>query len=166
MVLLLIEEMITVGTDFHILLRMINSFVRSPGGSRSVEKEPLGRFLCSRFASMFLSSAYVDILFAIRMSFYAAPLDTGYSATKILQNVIPEHLDFLYSYLAPYPEYTEIIYMLADLIQKAAQIYQAHAANMPDAMIGKLVQSFLKETSTFNTGSPGGHILIWPFFIV
>ena len=45
MVLLLVEQMIIVGTDFHILLRMMKSFIESQQCSDIVETEPLGTFL-------------------------------------------------------------------------------------------------------------------------
>ena len=45
MILLLVDEMVTVGTDFQILLRMVRSFVASQGGPEVVEKKPLGKFL-------------------------------------------------------------------------------------------------------------------------
>lgn len=45
MILLLVDEMVTVGTDFQILLRMVTSFVASQGGPEVVEEKPLGKFL-------------------------------------------------------------------------------------------------------------------------
>lgn len=45
MVILLIEEMITVGNDFHLLLDMINNFIQSQGGPDMIGKRPLGKFL-------------------------------------------------------------------------------------------------------------------------
>lgn len=42
----------------------------------------------------------------------------------------------------------------------------ARATGLPQQVIDGLVQSFINETSVFNATSPGGHILIWPFFIV
>lgn len=47
MLLLLIEEMITgkKGNDYKILLRMINSFVKSQGGEESIEQNLPGKFL-------------------------------------------------------------------------------------------------------------------------
>lgn len=46
MVLLLVEEMITAGTrDFHIILRMIDSFVEFQGGLNAINVTPLGEFL-------------------------------------------------------------------------------------------------------------------------
>lgn len=45
MVLLLVEQMIIVGTDFHILLRMMKSFIESQQCSDLAETEPLGTFL-------------------------------------------------------------------------------------------------------------------------
>lgn len=45
MVLLLVDGMITVGTDFYILLRMVKSFLKSQGGPRTFETRPLGKFL-------------------------------------------------------------------------------------------------------------------------
>lgn len=45
MVILLIEEMIVVGSDFHLLLDMVNNFVESQGGPDTVAKQPLGKFL-------------------------------------------------------------------------------------------------------------------------
>ena len=44
MVVLLIEEMITGMKDYRILLRMVQSFVKSRGEAK-VRKKPLGRFL-------------------------------------------------------------------------------------------------------------------------
>lgn len=45
MVILLVEEMVSVGEDFIILLRMVRSFVCSRGGDKTIEEEPMGRFL-------------------------------------------------------------------------------------------------------------------------
>lgn len=45
MVVLLVEEMVTVGQDFHILLRMIGSFIESQGGPEKVEASLVGKFL-------------------------------------------------------------------------------------------------------------------------
>lgn len=45
MVILLIEEMIIVGPDFHLLLEMVKTFVQSQGGENVIEKNPLGKFL-------------------------------------------------------------------------------------------------------------------------
>lgn len=46
MVLLLVGEMITAGTrDFHIILRMIDSFIEFQGGLSAIDVTPLGKFL-------------------------------------------------------------------------------------------------------------------------
>lgn len=45
MILLLVYEMVTVGADFHILLRMVKSFLAFQGGPETLEAKPLGRFL-------------------------------------------------------------------------------------------------------------------------
>lgn len=45
MVILLVEEMVSVGEDFIILLRMVRSFVCSRGGDEAIEQEHMGRFL-------------------------------------------------------------------------------------------------------------------------
>lgn len=48
----------------------------------------------------------------------------------------------------------------------AGEIYLARATGKPYAIMASLVQQFIMETSTFNRTSPGGHILICPFFII
>lgn len=45
MVILLIEDMIIVGPDFHLLLEMVKTFIQSEGGENNIEKNPLGKFL-------------------------------------------------------------------------------------------------------------------------
>lgn len=61
MVLLLVEEMITAGTrDFHILLRMVKSFIEAHGGEEKIEQTPLGRFLVQQFRKSVFSSPLSD----------------------------------------------------------------------------------------------------------
>lgn len=100
------------------------------------------------------------------MFLYALPFRTANFATRVLPAVGREDLDFIYSCLEIHPEYSEIICKLADIIQRASQIYLARARNLSEDIIAGLLQNFLTETATFNATSPGGHILIWPFFIV
>lgn len=45
MVVLLVEELITAGQDFRVLLRMITSFVASQGGPAKFESSLVGTFL-------------------------------------------------------------------------------------------------------------------------
>ncbi|KAJ5087909.1 hypothetical protein N7456_011525 [Penicillium angulare] len=97
---------------------------------------------------------------------YSAPLISEEVAVKCLHQVSIKDLGFLYSCLDIYPEHSEVILKLADLVQRAVQIYLARASKAPDDDISILVQLFLIEASLFNAASPGGHILIWPFFIV
>ncbi|QRD82459.1 hypothetical protein F9C07_2129924 [Aspergillus flavus] len=151
MVLLLVEQMIIVGTDFHILLRMMKSFIESQQCSDLAETEPLGTFLMQQIR---------------KMSLYAGPLVMGLSAAKSLENMSNKDLDFLFSCLKIHPEYSSFIFKLANLIRTAAQIYLSRATNMPNQVIKELVQQFLADTASYNATSPGGHILIWPFFIV
>lgn len=101
-----------------------------------------------------------------RMSLYALPFRPKNTVTGYLRVIPRENLDFLYSCLDIHPEYNEIILKLADIIQKANLIYHARIGDAPENTITNLVQDFLTETSVFNAASPGGHILIWPFFIV
>ncbi|KAJ5387187.1 hypothetical protein N7509_009728 [Penicillium cosmopolitanum] len=100
------------------------------------------------------------------MSLYARPFNPSNVATGLLQVIPQENLDFLYSCLDIHPKYNEIILKLADIIQKASHIYHVRVVDAPEDTIARLVHDFLAETSSFNAASPGGHILIWPFFIV
>ncbi|KAL1856662.1 hypothetical protein Plec18167_009100 [Paecilomyces lecythidis] len=84
----------------------------------------------------------------------------------MLENISPKDLDFIYCLLETHPEHSETIFKLASLIHKAARIYIARATGVTHDVIAYLVQQFLTEASIFNASSPGGHILIWPFFIV
>jgi hypothetical protein len=64
MVILLIEEMITVGNDFHLLLDMVKNFIQSQGGSEMVEKRPLGKFLIQqirKYVQCILDSGFWSI---------------------------------------------------------------------------------------------------------
>lgn len=100
------------------------------------------------------------------MCLYALPFKPIDMTTQNLQIIPREDLDFLYSSLDVHPEYSDIIFKLVDIIQNASQIYQARAGNAPDNLIADMVQDFFVKTAVFNAASPGGHILIWPFFIV
>ncbi|RJE27650.1 hypothetical protein PHISCL_00075 [Aspergillus sclerotialis] len=153
MLLLLIEEMITSkkGKDFQILLRMIKSFIHSQGGEESIEQSPPGKFLIQQIR---------------KMSFYSTPLISEQSARSTLTNISKKDLEFLYSVLESYPEHSPIILQLVDLIHKACNIYMARATDLPEQVIDGLVRGFISSTAVFNATSPGGHILIWPFFIV
>ncbi|KAJ5621580.1 hypothetical protein N7528_006363 [Penicillium herquei] len=152
MILLLIEEMITAQTrDFRILLRMIQSFIKSQGGEIIIEKSPVGKFLIQQIR---------------KMSLYSAPLISESLAIETFQNVTRKDLEFLYGSLETNPTNFPLVLKLAGLIHGAASVYLARACNASDEHVSMLVQHFLAETATFNASSPGGHILIWPFFIV
>lgn len=101
-----------------------------------------------------------------RMSLYAAPLISQTSAAHTLANISTKDLDFLYSCLGVHPESSPIIRNIIRLIHKAAEIYLFRAMNMPHDMIADLVDCFIDAASVFNATSLGGHVLIWPFFIV
>ncbi|KAE8152384.1 hypothetical protein BDV25DRAFT_170516 [Aspergillus avenaceus] len=150
MVLLLIEEMITGGRDFRILLRMVKCFVEFRGPA-SIEQTPQGRFLMQQIR---------------KMSLYSQPLVSRESAMQALAAISREDLGFLYTILDSYPEHASVIHRLTSVIRKAPRIYLSCATSRPQCVIDALVRDFLAETSTFNAESPGGHILIWPFFIV
>lgn len=100
------------------------------------------------------------------MCLYSGPLISEDDGTKSLDQISHEDLGFLYSCLEKHPSYQSVIHRLARLIHLAAEVYLARATRKPRAEIEGLVRRFLVETSTFNAASPGGHILIWPFFIV
>ncbi|KAJ6100339.1 hypothetical protein N7467_001874 [Penicillium canescens] len=133
MVVLLIEEMVTVGEDFPILLGMVRSFVSSRGGEEKLKETPLVSEL---------------------------------SATTNLCNISATDLALLYSFQQTTPEWGTIIANIVDFVRKAAEIYLLRATNMPDALIHDQVQHFINAASLFNATSFGGHVLIWPFFIV
>ncbi|KAE8373371.1 fungal-specific transcription factor domain-containing protein [Aspergillus bertholletiae] len=90
----------------------------------------------------------------------------GVSAANDLETMSNRDLDFLFSCLKIHPEHSSVIFKLASLIRTAAQVYLSRAANTPSQVVTELVHQFLAETMTYNATSPGGHILIWPFFIV
>ncbi|KAJ5730589.1 uncharacterized protein N7483_005097 [Penicillium malachiteum] len=100
------------------------------------------------------------------MSLYSAPLISESLAIQTLQNVTRKDLEFLYGSLETNPTNFPLILKIASLIHGAASVYLARACNASDDHVFMLVQHFLAETATFNASSPGGHILIWPFFIV
>ena len=172
MVLLLIEEMITAGTrDFHILLRMVKSFIEAYGGEEEIAKTPLGRFLVQQVRkSVFSHSPFkfsIEADFVVsRMALYSAPLISEALAVETLQNFSRRDLGCLYSHLEIYPEYSIQILKLVDLIQSTVNVYLARASKAPDEHVSMLVRRFLDDTATFNADSTGGHILIWPFFLV
>ncbi|KAI9927589.1 hypothetical protein ASPWEDRAFT_71988 [Aspergillus wentii DTO 134E9] len=151
MIILLIEEMVTGGRDFVILLRMVKSFIASQGGEGEIERHPVGCFLMQQIR---------------KMSLYAEPLLSEESAITTLANVSNRDLDFLYSCMKAHPEHSEAILKLIGLIRKACNIYMCRATSVPAEAITDLVESFINETATFNATSPGGHILVWAFFIV
>lgn len=99
------------------------------------------------------------------MCLYSGPLISEHTAIQSLDNISRQDLDFLYSCLDTHPDHAPTIHRIASLIHMAAEIYLARATGKPRTVIVGLVQRFLMETSTFNATSPGGHILIWPFFI-
>ena len=100
------------------------------------------------------------------MSLYSQPWISEESARRTLGNITQQDLGFLYSILDSHPEYSSIILTLIDVIRKACEIYLARAMDISQKQIDRLVQEFIDKTSTFNATSPGGHILIWPFFVV
>lgn len=100
------------------------------------------------------------------MSFYSSPFISRVIALDAMQSATRKDFDFLYSCLQICPEHTLTITKLINVIYSAAQVYLARATGASDATVENLVRHFLSETSTFNATSPGGHILIWPFFIV
>ena len=100
------------------------------------------------------------------MSLYSQPWISEESARRTLGNITQQDLGFLYSILDSHPEYSSIILTLIDVIRKACEIYLARAMDVSQKQIHRLVQEFIDKTSTFNATSPGGHILIWPFFVV
>lgn len=102
----------------------------------------------------------------IRMSLYASPFKSDITALESLQMSSCQDLDFLYSCLDFHPEYSDIIFKIADIIQRASRIHLARAGRVSENTIAEMVRYFFHKTTTFNAASPGGHILIWPFFIV
>lgn len=87
-------------------------------------------------------------------------------AQQTLANISRKDLGFLYSVLDFNPEHGPTVLKLISLITKACDIYMARAANLPEQKIQDLVRDFINETASFNARSLGGHILIWPFFIL
>jgi hypothetical protein len=176
MVILLIEEMIAVRTDFPILLRMIRSFVEMQGGPETLETTKptsLSRFLMQqiRKISLYAGPFTTAAMNIPRGTKPKAHLDNENNSIKDIDNAIARcnsskpDLDFLLTYLDIHPELSPSILKLASIIHNAAQIYQTRAANLPREANARLVRQFLAETAAFNASSPGGHILIWPFFI-
>lgn len=101
-----------------------------------------------------------------RMSLYAAPSISQASATQSLARISTKDLGFLYSCFKDHPEYSPVITNIIGMIHKAAEIYLSRARDMPQNRIADLVESFIEAASKFNATSLGGHVLIWPFFIV
>lgn len=99
------------------------------------------------------------------MTLYAAPLVSEISATSTLSNISPADIVLLYS-LQSDPGHTLIIASIADLVHQAMQIYLLRVTKMPEGAIKEKVQHFIDTAALFNATSFGGHILIWPFFIV
>ena len=99
------------------------------------------------------------------MSLYSQPWISEESARRTLGNITQQDLGFLYSILDSHPEYSSIVLTLIDVIHKACEIYLARATNVSQEKIDRLVQEFIEKTTGFNATSPGGHILIWPFFV-
>lgn len=176
MVILLIEEMIAVRTDFPILLRMIRSFVEMQGGPETLETTKPTALSCflmqqirkiSLYAGPFTTAA-INIP---RLKTAKTHIGSDNNSITDTDNDIDSHnsskpdLDFLLTYLDIHPELSPSILKLASIIHNAAQIYQTRAANLPREANARLVQQFLAATAAFNASSPGGHILIWPFFI-
>lgn len=168
MVILLIEEMIAVRTDFPILLRMIHSFIEMQGGPETLETTkptPLGRFLMQQIRKISLyagpfTTAAIDIPRHTK-----ADIDNDIKHSRDSCSPSKPDLGFLLTYLDIHPEHSPSILKLASIIHNAAQIYQARAANLPREANARLVRQFLAATAAFNASSPGGHILTWPFFI-
>ena len=100
------------------------------------------------------------------MSLYASPFKSDSTALENLQMSSCKDLDFLYSCLDFHPEYSDLIFRVAEIIQKASKIHLARAGKAPESTIIEMVRNFFHETATFNAAPPGGYILIWRFFIV
>ncbi|CAG8389781.1 unnamed protein product [Penicillium salamii] len=150
MVILLIEEMVSVGEDYIILLRMVRSFVCSRGGDKKIEQSPIGRFLIQQIR---------------KMTLYAAPLVSEISATSSLSNISTADIAVLYcSQIDSTNE--SIIANVADLVHQAMHIYLLRVTNNSEEVIEERVQHFIDTAFLFNATSFGGHVLIWPFFIV
>ncbi|CAG8150661.1 unnamed protein product [Penicillium salamii] len=150
MVILLIEEMVSVGEDYIILLRMVRSFVCSRGGDKKIEQSPIGRFLIQQIR---------------KMTLYAAPLVSEISATSSLSHISTADIAILYcSQIDSTNE--SIIANVADLVHQAMHIYLLRVTNNSEEVIEERVQHFIDTALLFNATSFGGHVLIWPFFIV
>jgi len=100
------------------------------------------------------------------MSLYASPFKSDTTALERLQMTSCQDLDFLYSCLDHHPECSDTIFKIADIIQRASRIHLGRAGLASENTIAEMVRNFFHETAIFNAASPGGHILIWPFFIV
>ncbi len=175
MVILLIEEMIAVRTDFPILLRMIRSFVEMQGGPETLETTkptPLGRFLMQQIRKISLyagpfTTAAIDMPSRIKADIDNNNNNSNKGKDRNVKGYNPSKpdLSFLLTYLDIHPELSPSILKLASIVHNAAQIYQTRAANLPREANARLVRQFLAATAAFNASSPGGHILTWPFFI-
>lgn len=99
------------------------------------------------------------------MTLYAAPFVSELSAAHSLSNISAADIVVLYS-LPTNAEHVSIIAKIAECVHQAANIYMLRVTNTSGEIIKDRVQYFIDAASLFNATFFGGHVLIWPFFIV
>ncbi|KAF4535289.1 C6 zinc finger domain containing protein [Lasiodiplodia theobromae] len=152
--LLLVCDMVAAGSDFQILFRMLTRLVEMSGGSDA---------LC---ADGDLNNVFL-IQQVKKLSFYGQPFLREATETSLVVTGFAGAVESFTAQSRNNPEHAPVFARLIALIEQAHDIYIHRAlGDLPPQAMNALVERFLDTAGDIPVASPGGHSLVWAYFIV
>lgn len=101
-----------------------------------------------------------------RMRVYSAPLLSRERGTDIIKSHAADSIGCVRYYSKLYPSINQLYLKISDLLEKACAIYLNCVSNdVPAKPTTDLIKEFKRSLESFQPGSLGEHVPIWPTFI-
>ncbi|KAL1636376.1 hypothetical protein SLS58_009869 [Diplodia intermedia] len=152
--LLLVCDMVAAGSDFQFLFRMLTRLVEMAGGSEALcaDGDANNVFLVQQVK---------------KLSFYGQPFLREATSTSLVVTGFAGAVEAFAAQSRINPEHGTIFARLIALIEQARDIYIHRAlGDLPPRSMHSLVERFLATAGDIPVASPGGHSLVWAYFIV
>ncbi|KAL1620432.1 hypothetical protein SLS54_006219 [Diplodia seriata] len=152
--LLLVCDMVAAGSDFQFLFRMLTRLVEMAGGSEALcaDGDANNVFLVQQVK---------------KLSFYGQPFLREATSTSLVVTGFAGAVEAFAAQSRINPEHETIFARLIALIEQARDIYIHRAiGDLPPQAMHSLVERFLATAGDIPVASPGGHSLVWAYFIV
>ncbi|EOD51321.1 putative c6 zinc finger domain protein [Neofusicoccum parvum UCRNP2] len=150
--LLLTSDLIAAGSDFQILFGILKRLVDMSGNSKELRSGDTGSFLAQQVQ---------------KLCFYGEPFLREATDTELVTTGFSGAIESFHAQLQRNPEHSSVIIRLIGLIEQARDIYVHRALNdLPSDTMKSMVDRFLGTAGDIPVSSPGGHSLVWAYFIV